>query len=363
MAQHSCHSEEQASSHSEQESCCHPQKSRPDYLLWGSMSIVTALYILHFGFSQQIVFIRWLQVLSSAAFELINTMWWGVALGIVMLAILSKIPREFVMSVLGTGLGFKGILRAVSAGVLLDLCSHGILMVAAKLYERGATIGQVMAFLIASPWNSFSLTLILFALIGVGWTLLFVALSAVIAIVTGVLFDALVARGTLPSHPVQSHHDSDFKFWSEASRRLSGTQFSLQFFIDMLIHGIKESRMVIRWLLFGVVLASLIRAFAPDDFFGHYFGPTVVGLLFTVLAATVIEVCSEGSSPIAADLMNRANAPGNSFAFLMAGAATDYTEVMVMREQTKSWKIALFLPLLTVPQVMLVAWLINSFSI
>ena len=30
-------------------------------------------------------------------------------------------------------------------------------------YERGATIGQVMAFLIASPWNSFSLTLILIA--------------------------------------------------------------------------------------------------------------------------------------------------------------------------------------------------------
>ena len=34
-------------------------------------------------------------------------------------------------------------------------------MVGAKLYERGASIGQVMAFLIASPWNSFSLTLTL----------------------------------------------------------------------------------------------------------------------------------------------------------------------------------------------------------
>ena len=38
---------------------------------------------------------------------------------------------------------------------------------------------------------------------------------------------------------------------------------------------------------------------------------------------------SAGSSPIAADLVNRANAPGNGFAFLMAGVATDYTEIIL----------------------------------
>lgn len=87
-----------------------------------------------------------------------NTIWWGVAIGIVLFAILSKIPREFVMSILGNKRGFNGIIRATVAGFLLDLFSHGILMVGAKLYERGASIGQVMVFLIASPWNSFSLT-------------------------------------------------------------------------------------------------------------------------------------------------------------------------------------------------------------
>ena len=78
------------------------------------------------------------------------------------------------MSILGTSKGLNGILRATAAGVLLDLCSHGILMVGAKLYERGASIGQVIAFLVASPWNSFSLTLILIALIGFWWTMGFI---------------------------------------------------------------------------------------------------------------------------------------------------------------------------------------------
>ena len=59
-------------------------------------------------------------------------------------------------------------------------------MVGAKLYERGASIGQVMAFLIASPWNSFSLTLVLIALIGLPWTLTFIGLSMIVAVIVSV---------------------------------------------------------------------------------------------------------------------------------------------------------------------------------
>jgi len=88
----------------------------------------------------------------------------------------------------------------------------------------------------------------------------------------------------------------------------------------------------------------------------------MIGLLLTLLAATVIEVCSEGSSPIAADLLTRAGAPGNAFTFLMAGAATDYTEIMVLRETTKSWKATFALPLLTTPQVLLIAWVLNHWG-
>ncbi len=72
-------------------------------------------------------------------------------------------------------------------------------MVGAKLYERGASTGQVIAFLVASPWNSFSLTLVLIALIGIKWTLAFIGLSLLIAIITGLIFDWLVGRGSLPS--------------------------------------------------------------------------------------------------------------------------------------------------------------------
>jgi hypothetical protein len=44
----------------------------------------------------------------------------------------------------------------------------------------------------------------------------------------------------------------------------------------------------------------------------------------------------------------------------MAGAATDYTEILVLREVTGRLKAALLLPLLTVPQVLVIGWALNS---
>ena len=72
------------------------------------------------------------------------------------------------------------------------------------------------------------------------------------------------------------------------------------------------------------------------------------GLWITFLASTIMEVCSEGATPIAADIFRRAHAIGNSFAFLMAGVSTNYTTVMVLKQATKSWKIALFMPLISI---------------
>lgn len=339
---------------------CHPKKQRPDYLLWVSGTIVLICYVLYWLVDGHPDLPQWLVVMTSGVFELINRMWWGIIAAVVFVGLLERIPRDLVMSALGRGGTFKGIVRATFAGVLLDLCSHGILMVGAKLYERGASLGQLMAFLIASPWNSLSLTIILVALIGLGWTLVFVLLSMAVGIVTGLIFDRLVSKGTLPANPNNGEITNSDSLGKQFVQLLKTTRIAPTGIVAVLKDGLKDSKMVFRWLLFGIVLATAIRAFVPLDTYQTLFGPTVVGLLLTLLAATVIEVCSEGSTPIAADIVTRAAAPGNGFTFLMAGVATDYTEVMVIRDMTKSWKIALFLPLISLPQILVIGWVLNQ---
>ena len=259
---------------------CHSERARrrPDYLLLGSSLGVFGLYATHWLAAGAVIDVGWLHTLSHSVFELVNTIWWGILAGIAMIGVLGRVPREFVMSALGTRRGIRGVWRAVLAGVLLDLCSHGILMVGAKLYERGASAGQVMAFLVSSPWNSFSLTLILIALVGLPWTLGFILLSMTIALVTGVVFEALTGRGVLPDNPRQADLPSDFRFWHEAKRSLANTRFTPSLFGEILVDGVKESRMVVRWILFGLLLASVLRAVLLPEQFGNFFGPTALGL-------------------------------------------------------------------------------------
>lgn len=327
-----------------------------DYLLTSTGLITAVAYLIHlFSLPPENSAIG---TFSHGAFELMNKMWWGLLFGILFIGLLNKVPKSLVMAALGTQKGLQGLLRATLAGFVLDLCSHGILMVASKLYERGASTGQTIAFLIASPWNSISLTLILFFLIGVFWTLSFILLSFVIAIISGLAFDALTSSGRIEPNPNRENLP-DTPFLKELKENWAKVTFSRSLALSLFTGGLSESRMVLRWIFLGVVIAAGMRAFLSLDTYSYFFSPTLAGQGWTLIFATIIEVCSEGSAPIAADIFNLANAPGNAFIFLMAGAATDYTEIMVLKEMTKGWKIPLLLPVVAVPQIFIFGTLLN----
>lgn len=347
------------------DTCCHTEhdghdhnENKIDYILYASLLIIGLSYLAYALGIQQPHLVHFVHTVT----EFLSTMWWGVVLGIVFVGLMNKIPREYFQVLLGPGDKPGGIFRAALAGLLLDMCSHGILMVGAKLYERGASAAQVMTFLIASPWNSISLTIILITLIGLKWTLLFIGLSALIAVLSGFVFMALTRAGVLPENPNKPEIPENFSIKEDARTRLKNFRLSPRFVKEIILGGLPEARMLLRWLLLGVIIAASVRTFIPADTFATWFGPTMLGLAMTLISATIIEVCSEGSAPIASEILNNAAAPGNAFTFLMAGVATDYTEILVLKDTTRSWKIALFLPLVTVPQTLLIGYLMNVFQ-
>ena len=125
------------------------------------------------------------------------------------------------------------------------------------------------------------------------------------------------------------------------------------------------TKMVMWWLLIGMIMAAFARAYIPHDLFMTYMGPTFIGLLVTLFFATIIEVCSEGSSPLAFEIYDKtlqAGTPafGNSFTFLMAGVATDYTEIGLIWHNIGR-NAALWLPIIIVPQILILGYVFNIF--
>jgi len=120
------------------------------------------------------------------------------------------------------------------------------------------------------------------------------------------------------------------------------------------------SDMVLWWIILGMLIASLAGAYIPVHFFHRFMGPTLLGLVVTLALATVIEVCSEGSSPLAFEIYRQTQALGNSFVFLMAGVATDYTEIGLLWANVGR-RTAIWMPIVTVPQIVALGYLANVF--
>ncbi len=342
-----------------QEPDCCGSSRQFDWLFWGS-AIICATALLVAIIPAPMPLPEWTHHMSHAIAGLLSKMWWGLLLGVAAVGLLNRVPRTLVISALGTQRGPAGILRAIAGGLIFDLCNHGILLVGMSLYKRGATPGQTFAFLLASPWNSLSLTLILTGLIGLPWTLAIVAGSATVALAVGLITDALVAARVLPANSNRTELPEGYRFWPAFGQAVRAAKFSPQNILAVMSGGLGESRMILRWILFGTVLAAAVQTFVPATVFREWFGPTLLGLGLTLIAATIIEVCSEGSTPLAAELYTRAGAPGNAFAFLMAGAATDFTEIIALRETTRRWIMALALPILSIPQILLIGALFNG---
>ena len=337
--------------------CCLPEKTKIeiDWIMHGSMAVILLTLALH-GLG---IHFTGLPIFAHTTIELLIDMSWGIALGLLSVGLINKIPREYFIHIMGRGDTFDDIVKAAIAGVVLDMCNHGILVITGKLYERGLSIAQVLTFLIASPWNSLSLTFILIALIGLKWTALFIFASMLIAIISGMIYLSLVKKGFLPSNPNTIEIPKNFDIRSDIKTRLKGWKPSWAWAKEVFKDGWKDGKMIVRWILFGAILAAAMRAYIPAEIFTEWLGPTAAGLGITLIIATIVEICSEGSAPVAAEIMNAGQAPGNGFAFLMAGVSTDYTEILVVKEFSKSWLIAFSIPFITVPQIIILGLLFN----
>lgn len=335
---------------------CYPSGKKPFYK--NKLFIIVAINILLLLSSYLFAF---LIPFRENFLVYLRLIWWAVLLGIFLGGIIDYyIPREYISKVLSRRKP-STILNSVLLGFLMSACSHGILALSIQLHKKGASNPAVVSFLMASPWANFAITILLFGFFGT--KAIFLVISAIIiAINTGFIFMFLEKRNLIETNRNTVEVAEDFSIKRDIQRRMRDYKFSLSSLrVDLkgIVKGaLALSDMVLWWIIIGMILASLAGAYIPVDFFHKFMGPTLLGLIVTLALATVIEVCSEGSSPLSFEIYRQTGAFGNSFAFLMAGVATDYTEIGLIWANIGK-RTALWLPVVTVPQILLIGYIAN----
>jgi uncharacterized membrane protein YraQ (UPF0718 family) len=298
-------------------------------------------------------FLAPLQPLNGRLLDYLGIVWWAVLLGLLMGGVIDYfIPDGVIVRFLGAKTK-RTHLHAVVAGFLMSACSHGDLAIAIQLYKKGASVPAVITCLLASPWANLPITILLFGFFG--WkAVYFVAGAMTIALITGFIFTVLDQFGLIEGSS-QNAEPGDVS-WARV-RKFD----SVKSIKGVAAGAMSLANMVVWWLLIGILAAALIGAYVPAHWFMQYLGPDAGGMFLTLAFATILEVCSEGTSPIAFEIFNKVAALGNPFVFLMAGVATDYTEIGLLWSNIGR-RTAIWLPVITVPQILLLGALLNKYG-
>ncbi|MDP1853212.1 MAG: permease [Candidatus Omnitrophota bacterium] len=333
-----------------------PQKRQPIFKnkIFILFSISFFLIVLSFLFEQLVPF-------RNVFFSYLKAIWWALALGLFLGGLIDYyVPREYISKILSKKSPIT-IINAVFLGFLMSACSHGILALSIQLHKKGASNPAVVSFLLASPWANMAVTFMLVSLFGLKG-LFIIAAAIIVALNTGFIFMFLEKKGLIEKNKNTVEVAESFSIKGDFARRAKEYRFSAETlkadFSGVLNGSLALSNMVLSWIILGMLIASFAGAYIPAHFFHRFVGPSLSGLLVTLALATIIEVCSEGSSPLAFEIYRQTGALGNSFTFLMAGVATDYTEIGLLWANVGR-RTALWFPLVAVPQIIAIGYLAN----
>jgi hypothetical protein len=340
------------------ESCCSTPKRSS--FLWDhrlTITVILLAFVLVLSY-----FVPFLAPFRQAFASYLKMMWWAFLVGFFLGGVIDHyVPREYISSILARPQK-RTIFYSVFLGFLMTVCCHGVLAIAMQFYKKGASTSSIVAFLLASPWANFPLTIMMVGFFGPGKAAFLILSAIVIAALTGLVYQAFERKGLVEINPATPVADAGLDIKADILKRFQAYRFSLeQLAVD--VRGITKGTlelmdMTFWWLLVGFTLASLANAYVPPHFFHHYMGKSFGGMTVTLVAATFMEVCSTGMSPLAFEIYRQTGALGNALVFLMAGVATNYTAIGLLWVNAGR-RTALWMPVVSVPLILFFGYLGN----
>ena len=277
------------------------------------------------------------------------------------------VPTRLVERHLG-GRGIKPLLYSTLAGTALPICCFGSLPVAVSLHQKGARLGPVLAFLVATPATSISALLVCYALLGIKFTVFIFLAVILMGLVMGAIgnlikfkpkssssspqdvklakdpvcgMDVNTEKGLTTEYEGKSYYfcsphcqaafeqEADrYAIEGEAARNIKRRLASaLRFgFVDM----VKE---IGPELLLGLVLAALVATIAPiGKFVGGYLGGGL-GYLFSLVFGLLIYICSTASVPLVHAFVSQGMNIGAGMVLLLVGPITSWGTILVLRKE------------------------------
>jgi len=301
-----------------------------------------------------------------------------LAIGFLLSGLINEfVPSQWVERRLGGG-GVKPILYSTLVGTILPICCLGSLPVAVSLRQKGARLGPVLAFLVATPATSITALLVTYGLLGLKFTVFIFFAVIAMGLVMGLVGNLIKVRPKVftpqeqqaldpvcgmsvevgkaakaehggetyyfcCSHCQQAFESRPEDYIGAYSRNVAHrVKHMFRYaFVDM----VKE---IGPELLLGLALAALVTAVAPvGEFVGAHLGGGL-GYLFSLGFGLIMYICSTASVPLVHAFVSQGMNIGAGMVLLLAGPITSWGTILVLRKEFGGRTLAIYLAAVSV---------------
>lgn len=222
------------------------------------------------------------------------------------------------------GSGFWQVFKASLFGVPLPLCSCGVIPVSMSLYKHGASRGATVSFLLSTPQTGIDSIVVTYGMMGPIFAVFRPIAAFLTGLVGGVLTNVFDHSSDAAAAPKSDCPDC------AAGKRPSRLMYAFKHGFITLPADIGTAMLV------GIVIAALISALVPDDFFAGVLssaGGGFAAMLAMMALGIPVYVCATASVPIAVALIEKGLNPGAALVFLMTGPATNAAALSILWSQ------------------------------
>ncbi len=258
------------------------------------------------------------------------------------------IPEDKVLKYLGSG-GVAPVFYSTLIGTLLPVCCWGSLPIAVSFYKKGAKLGPVLAFLVATPATSISALLVAYSVLGIKFAVYIFFAVIIMGITIGLIGNRIkytpksISEKTACPHcetnPEHIHsHKKNLK-----ERIVSALKYAY----------IELPKEIGLELIIGILLAAGVATFVPVGKLIKAFLGGWIGYAFSIVFGIVMYICSTATVPLVDSLMRQGMNPGAGMTLLLIGPVTSYGTILVLRKEYGAKILAIFVTTLVLISLLL----------
>lgn len=249
------------------------------------------------------------------------------------------IPENMVLKYLGSS-GFRPILYSTLVGTLLPVCCWGSLPIAVSFYKKGARLGPVLAFLVATPATSVSAILVAYSVLGLKFAVYIFFAVIIMGITIGLIGNTIkYVPKHISENPACPHCELDPEHarFHKAKGLKAKTVSALKYaFIEL-------PKEIGFELFIGLILAAFVATFVPIGHLIRLYLSGWFGYVFSVVFGVLMYICSTATVPLVDSLIRQGMNVGAGMTLLLIGPVTSYGTILVLKKEYGTKVLSIFL--------------------